>query len=151
MHTFSRHIHIDAPPEVVWHTLADIGSIHVWNPGVRDSHATSEEPTGLGATRRCDLGGRTYLDERVVGWEPMRRLTMRIEDTNLPFAHADIRFTLEPEGKGTRVGVSPEYRLRYGPLGALTDRLFVRRTYARGMDALLAGLKAHVETDHAAA
>ena len=150
MATFSTSTTINASVDQVWATLADIGSIHAWNPGVEASHTTSELGSGLGTTRHCDLGGRNYLDEEVVEFDEGRRMTMRIVDTNMPFEHADIRFTLEPQGHTTRVSVSPEYRLRYGPIGRLIDRLTVRRTYEKGMEALLRGLKRHVESQIAA-
>ena len=71
---------------------------------------------------------------------------MRIIETNMPMT-ADIRFRLAAEGDSTKVSVSPEYRVKYGPIGSLMDVLFVRRTYEKGMRALLAGLKRHVEAE----
>ena len=141
---------IDAPIQQVWTTLADIGSIHVWNPGVKDSELTSGFDSALGATRHCDLGGRNYLDEEVVAFVAGEALTMRITKTNLPFQRADIRFQLSAAGDATRVSVSPEYRLKFGPVGWLLDRLMIRRTYEKGMKALLGGLKQHVEAEVAA-
>jgi hypothetical protein len=110
------------------------------------SHVTTESTTGLGARRYCDLGGENYLNEEVVTWGENKALTMRITGTNLPFAAADIRFTIQTDDDRTVVlQVSPEYRLKYGPLGALLDGMFVRRTYRKGMESLLRGLKEHVE------
>jgi len=71
---------------------------------------------------------------------------MRIEDTNLPFKRADIRFTLLEDDDQTTVTVSPDYELKFGPVGAVVDKLYVRATYEKGMKALLRGLKAHVES-----
>ena len=150
MATFTVSTVIDAPADQVWAALADIGSISVWNPGVKNSHLTSELDSALGATRHCDLGGRNYLDEEVVEFTAGQALTMRITKTNLPFRHADIRFRLEPRGAATRVTVSPEYQLKYGPVGRLMDLVMVRRTYEKGMRGLLRGLKNHVEAGAAA-
>ncbi len=145
MSDFTTEIKIDAPVDRVWDTLADIGSIHEWNPGVKQSHITTRYQEGLGTGRHCDLGQKRYLDETVVDWEPHQRLTMRIVATNLPLKTADIRFALRPAGGGTIVTVSPTYALKFGLLGRLLDLLFVRRTYVEGMRALLLGLKKHVE------
>jgi uncharacterized protein YndB with AHSA1/START domain len=145
MASFTVERFINAPVRRVWEELAHIPSIHVWNPGVKHSYATGNEETGLGAARHCDLGGANYLKESVVTFEEQQRLTMRIDETNLPFTSADIRFTLRPQDDGTLVTVSPEYRLKFGPLGALLDAVYVRRTYTKGMGALLKGLKQHVE------
>ena len=98
MSEFTESITISASPEQVWAVLADIGSISVWNPGVEHSEQTNTGDVEVGATRRCELGGKNYLDEEVVVFEPHRRITIRITDTNLPFDSADIRFSLEPHG-----------------------------------------------------
>jgi uncharacterized protein YndB with AHSA1/START domain len=145
MGSFATDTRIEAPVSEVWRALGEIGDIYRWNPGVRASHTTSEEEAGLGATRYCDLGGKNYLDEEVVTWQPNEKLTMRITGTNLPFETADIRFTLHPEDDGTVVTVSPLYKLRYGVMGEMLDRVYVRKSYQKGMEALLAGLKEHVE------
>lgn len=145
MGTFAVQTEINAPVADVWAALADIGSIYKWNPGVKASHATSDETGGMGATRHCDLGGKNFLDEVVVLWEPEHKLTMRINDTNMPFDSADIRFTLEPNGDSTTVTCSPIYKIKYGSIGSLLDRFYVSGTYEKGMNALLDGLKNYVE------
>jgi len=150
MATFTKTTVINAPKPAVWATLADIGSISVWNPGVKASHETSDAASGLGSTRHCDLGGRNYLDEEVVEFDEGTVITMRIVGSNMPFAEADIRFTLEEQQSGTEVSVTPDYRLKYGPVGVAMDKLMVQRTYEKGMSGLLRGLKRHVESEFAA-
>ena len=147
MGSFATETKIKAPVAEVWQTLADIGDIYQWNPGVEASHTTSEQCEGLGATRFCDLGGKNYLDEEVVTWQPNEKLTMRITGTNLPFAAADIRFTLRPEADSTVVTVSPLYKLKFGVIGQLLDRVYVRKSYQKGMEGLLAGLKRFIERE----
>ena len=145
MTTFSEHIRIQADKNHVWEVLADIGSIHRWNPGVVDSRLTTDGDVGLGAERYCDLGGKTYLNETVTEWRQGEGLTMRIIETNLPFKSADIRFSLEQQDAQTLVTVSPTYVLKFGLLGRLLDVAFVRSQYRKGMAKLLNGLKQHIE------
>ncbi len=147
MSGFERSTCIKAPVASVWEVLADIGSIADWNPGVVRSYVTGDRAGDVGAARHCDLGGKNYLDEEVVEWEEGRLLTMRVVGSNMPFKTADIRFTLSAKGEGTAVTVAPAYSLRGGILGRLMDGLVVRRMYIRGMEALLSGLKAHVEVE----
>ncbi|MEM7119063.1 MAG: SRPBCC family protein [Chloroflexota bacterium] len=142
---FSTDVTIDAPITAVWDTLADIGTIARWNPGVQESHTTTEQTEGVGACRYCDLGGKNFLDEKVVIWEPNERLTMRVTNTNMPFQSVDIHFYLQENGAGTKVTVAPEYTLKYGVVGRLLDTLFVHNTYKKGMGSLLGGLKEYVE------
>ncbi len=53
---------------------------------------------------------------------------------------------MKADGDGTIVSVSPDYQLKFGPIGALLDRLILGRQLRKGMENLLAGLKYHVET-----
>ena len=145
MSSFSVKTHISAPIETVWEVLADIGNIHAWHPGVINSHLTTEQTDGPGTARYCNLGGRNFLNELVVAWEPTQSMTVRITDTNLPFKTADIRFTLQEEMGGTFVEVSPVYQLKFGILGKALDALYVKKTYERGMQTLLRGLKDYIE------
>ncbi|MFQ5516458.1 MAG: SRPBCC family protein [Acidimicrobiia bacterium] len=146
MTSFTRTITIDAPTERVWTILADVGTIAEWNPGLTSSKLTSDEPTGPNASRHCDLKGGKYVEERVSEYEEGKLLTMEIYESNLPVLDSiAVRFQLESQEGTTTVNCSPNYTLKYGPLGTLADRLFIRRTYEKGMDGLLAGLKRHVE------
>jgi carbon monoxide dehydrogenase subunit G len=145
MSTFETTIDIEAPIEQVWEALADIGSISKWNPSVHESYATSDETTGLGATRFCDLGGKNFVKEQVVEFETCRKLTMRVTGTNMPMEEADIHFTLVVDGGHTRVTCAPDYTLKYGPLGSLMDRFYARGNYEKSMQSLLRGLEEHVE------
>ncbi|MEP3297061.1 MAG: SRPBCC family protein [Pseudoruegeria sp.] len=144
MSSFTETIVIDASAERVWDTLADIGTIADWNPGLVGSHATNKA-NGLGATRYCDIDGKHNLDEEVVCFEPLRAITFRITRSTLPFRSADIRFTLKERSERTVVSVSPIYELKYGFAGRLLDRTFVSTTYKRGMRGLLKGLKTWAE------
>ena len=145
MSEFTESVQINASSDDVWAALADIGSIAVWNPGVKESRQTSNGEVTYGAGRYCNLGGKNYLQEEVVTFEPPSHITFRIVDTNLPFDFADIRFTLSAEGEQTTVEVSPLYQLKFGVVGKLLDVLLVKPTYRKGMRDLLKGLKSHVE------
>ena len=149
MSEFEEQVTVSAPAEKVWDSLADIGNIYVWNPGVVHSEQTTPGEVGLGACRRCHLGGKNFLKEEVVEFERPYKLTMRITDTNLPFKTADIRFWVEPQGDETLVTVSPTYQLKFGWLGRFLDWVIVRSQYRKGMRDLLRGLKEYVEKSDA--
>jgi uncharacterized protein YndB with AHSA1/START domain len=142
---FNEEITVDAPIERVWEVLANLGSNHAWDPGVEATTLTTHHGEGVGAARHSKLAGRRHLDEVVVDWEPLKRLTMRITATNLPLAGADVRFMLRAATTGVIVSVSPAYSVRYGLLGQVLHWLVIGPRYRQGVAALLAGLKAHVE------
>lgn len=145
MSEFAESIDINASRAAVWAELADIGAISEWNPGVRSSWQTTSGDVSNGSCRRCELGGKNYLDEEVVLFEPSAGITFRITDTNMPFETADIRFSLSGDGEITHVVVSPKYTLKFGALGRLLDAIVIGPVYRKGMRDLLRGLKHHVE------
>ena len=147
MPRFSTQIRIDAPKEKVWEVLADLGSIYKWNPGVAHSRSTSDSTGGEGAMRHCDLQRKgDYLEERAFDWRDGEGYKIDIYETNLPIKRNIVEFTLEADGEGTTVTVTPDYELKFGPIGVVMDRLFARAQLRKGMAGMLAGLKYHVES-----
>lgn len=146
MSSFTERLMIDAPIDEIWAVLDDIGAIADWNPGLLASRRTNDV-IGVGGTRLCELPGGNSLTEEVVERHEPEAITFRITDSTLPFRTADIAFTLRGGGGGssaTVVTVAPTYVLRYGLVGRLLDLLAVRRSYRRGMRALLRGLEQRV-------
>lgn len=138
---------IERPVEESWAALADFGTIYKWNPGVARSHLTSEAGGEVGANRDCDLQNPSgHLEERLIGWEAGRTLRIDVYESIFPLRHNIVTFEALPNGDGSSVRVSVDYALKFGLLGALADRLFVRRAYRKGFQAMLEGLKYHVET-----
>ena len=64
----------------------------------------------------------------------------------MPLKRNHVRFDLESNGDGTIVTITPDYALKFGPLGVLADLLIGRRQLKKGMAAMAAGLKYHIET-----
>ena len=138
---------INASKEQVWEVLADLGAIYKWNPGVSKSYLTSGLAQGDGAERHCDLGTKgDFLKERALDWREGEGFKIEVYDTNLPLKRNVVTFSLQSDGEGTVVSVSPDYELKFGPIGVVMDLLFARRQLRRGMEDLVAGLKYHVET-----
>ena len=147
MGAFTTEIRIDAPKEKVWDVLADLGGIYKWNPGVSHSSSTSESSGGEGATRHCDLQNPSgYLEERAFDWREGEGYKIDIFESSFPIERNVIEFTVRADGDGTIVTVAPDYRLKFGPIGTLIDKLAAGRQLRKGMENLLAGLKYHVET-----
>ena len=135
MGNFSANIKINAPQEQVWEVLSDLGSIYKWNPGVSHSYSTSDSGGGEGATRHCDIKTplKGYLEERAFDWREGEGFKIDIYDTNFPLKRNVVQFSLRADGGNTIVEVSPEYQLKFGPLGALMDRLAFNRQFRKGM------------------
>lgn len=139
-------IHIKAPPERVWEVLARLEALHEYDPGIAKSTLRGEKRAGLGADRHCEIEAGGWFRERVTVWEPPRALELTLYECTLPVLRLRHHYTLRPEHGGTRVDQIQEYALKYGPLGAILDALFVRRKWDAGVKAFFAGLKRYVET-----
>ncbi len=137
---------IDAPQDKVWSTLADLGSIYKWNPGVTHSHSTSDATQGEGATRHCDLDDKNYLEERAFDWREGEGYKIDVTESTMPLESNIVTFQIAPDGAGTRVSVTADYKLKFGVIGALMDMLFAKRQMQQAFDDMMAGLKHYVET-----
>lgn len=143
-------VHVEAPPALVWAALARLDGLHELDPGVAASRLLGDARSGIGAARRCELQGGGWFEDRVTRWVPEHELELTLFDCTLPVARLRHAYVLTPEGGGTRVDQQQEYTLKHGPLGALLDRLFVRRKWDGGVKSFLAGLKRHVEAQSGA-
>jgi ligand-binding SRPBCC domain-containing protein len=146
MSTLHNSISIDAPPDSVWHTLGNLEALEQYDPGVVRSRLTSSARTGLGAARWCELEPKGWFEERVTEWQPVQALAFELSACNLPVEFLRHRYTLVPDGSGTRVTQRMDYRLKYGLLGRALDVLVMRRKWEAGIKEFLAGLKARVES-----
>jgi ligand-binding SRPBCC domain-containing protein len=145
MTTLNNAVHIDAPPEKVWAVLAQLEALQDYDPAISKSKLEAGETTGPGASRRCELKEGGWFRERVTVWEPQRALAFELHDCSLPVNRLRHHYTLGARGAGTVVEQRMDYKLKFGPLGAVLDAILVRRRWDKGIKAFLAGLKKHVE------
>lgn len=151
MTRFAFETVIDAPPHRVWEILADFGGVYRYNPSVSRSYLTAGPAGGPGSERHCDLTfAGASVDERIVEWRDGDGYALEIVDgANMPPFRGAPRaeLAIRPDGEGrTHVRGTLTYRLRFGPMGALMDRLMVRRRLGPAFGGAVAGLRHHAET-----
>ena len=147
MTKLSSEIRIKAPVGQVWAALADLERVQQFSPGVAKAYYTTDSKEGVGAGRHCDLQGPSgWVEERITEWNEEESLTIEIFDSNAPIKSAFGRFDLTPAGEETVVSFSFDYKMKFGPIGALLNVLIVRRLFEKANKTILAGLKSHVET-----
>ncbi len=139
---------IGVPIERVWEVLSDFGSVHRYHPGVETSPIKEGTPTsGVGSERVCNLYDGNHLTERVTDFVEKQKLVIEVIDSSMPMNTAAGVFDLRPMGQGkTEVTLTMKYVVKFGPFGAIMDKLLLERTMTRSLNALLAGLDHHLES-----
>ena len=142
MPSVSSEVTVHAPPTRVWEVLADFGTIERWSPVVAKSYCTTEQTTGVGAERHCDLYPRGALEERVLESDPETLLGIHV-DAGGPIVSQRSDFRLRPEGGDTTVTMTIDFELA----AEAADRAAaVTEALQAATDATVAGLRYHVET-----
>lgn len=149
MTVLTNTVHIAAPREKVWEALARLDALHEYDPGIAKSTLRGDQRAGVGADRQCDIKAGGWFRERVTVWEPSSELEFTLYDCTLPVERLRHHYTLHTDDGGTRIDQVQEYKLKYGPLGAVLDALVVRRKWDAGVKSFFAGLKAYVESGRA--
>ncbi|MCH7760334.1 SRPBCC family protein [candidate division TA06 bacterium] len=145
MSVLSKQIRIDAPVESVWKVLADYGGVAKWAPSVNHAVLTTESKGGIDCERQCDVAGFGKVKERIVEWEEGSHYTFTVEGIG-PMKFVRSNWSVRPDGNMTIAIVTIDFKVKFGPLGALMDRLVVRLNIRKQMVLSLAGLKHYVET-----
>jgi len=146
MTQLNHNIRIAAPLDKVWAVLADLETVQHYNSGVMRAKYISAEREGIGASRHCDLKPKGWVKERVIAWEPGSSVTMELYESQWPVQFMRWRTALSQDGTGTRVSQQMEYQVKFGLLGALLDKLVMRRKLDQTLTEVFADLKQFVET-----
>lgn len=133
-HVASRSIVINAPAEVVFHTMTDFMSAPSWRSGLKSVVVSSHSATGRQRIVENSKTGKMTMEvEQLV---PPTRFVTRIVDEGLPYggawAHA-----LEAQGNATKVTIT-EHGEVYNPVFRFIAKYIMGHTGT--MDAYLADL-----------
>ena len=140
-----RDSHIDRKPDEVFALLSDPSRYTSFFSGVTLWEPRSEKATGIGARWRVlmkvgsiEAGGTisvsTWEDDRLIAWSSERGIRQKG------------RWTLDPEGDGTRLTLLMEYELAGGPVGWVVERI-AARIVGRNMTATMLALRRLLEHD----
>ncbi len=146
MPSITQAIDIRAPRQRVWTLLADLGAVADYSPNVRASHWESEQRTGVGAARHCDIAPRGYAKERATRWSEGRGYTLEVYEGLPPiFSGLVVDFVLsDGANQGTRVQQTMTFTLKGGLLGSLFAWP-LRGQFANAIAHNLRGLRASSE------
>ncbi len=123
--------------ERIWKVLADLTAVQSYNPTVKAARVASSDAVGVGALRECDLEPKGRLLERVTVWDEGRALGLEIVESDWPVRSMNWITKLEDRGSGSRLTQRLEYRMKFGVLGWLLDRLVMQRNVTTNVEATL--------------
>lgn len=145
MTTIHHEVHAKCSPARVWAVLADLEAVGHYNPGVRAVAIRGTQRSGVGAMRACELAPQGRVVERVTHWEEGRAVGLEVAESDWPIHFMRWVTRLEPDGEGTRIAQELEYRVKFGPLGWVLDRLVMKRKLTATLDGVFAALAKHAE------
>lgn len=146
MTTLHHEARIAAPVAEVWRAIAgDLTAVQHYNDQVASARIVGEQRDGVGATRRCELRPKGFVEERVTAWTPHERIGLEVAASSWPIVFMAWQTDLAVDGDGTRVTQVLSYKLRFGPVGALLNALVMRRKLDAGIRDVFERLRAYVE------
>ncbi|MEM9330800.1 MAG: SRPBCC family protein [Pseudomonadota bacterium] len=138
---------VNAPLNAIWDSWDDFGNIVRFNPNLKGSFLINDsKATGLGATRQCDLAdGKNYIQERIVEYVPMQKLTVDIYNGTMPLKKAEATFRFTPTtDKKTKVTMTMDFQPKFGLFGKMMIPM-MKPQFRKMLNALLAGNAEYLE------
>lgn len=117
-HVFRYQKRFDAPPDVVWASLASDHSLADWGPSVQEVTWTTARPFGVGTIREVALlTGIARVREHYFRWDEGAGYSFYVYEATAPlFRRFAEDYTLTPDGAGTlfswTVAIDPKSALR---------------------------------------
>lgn len=148
MTTISREIEINASKEKVWNAIAKFGDICHGSPTVSQSHVTSEQKDGVGATRHCDFSmmGAT-AEEKITEWNEGESLSIEVYELKkmpgIKTMSAD--FKVRTENGHTILRADLHYDMK-NIFFDMMNALMMKGMNIKNWNAVLAGHKKYIET-----
>jgi hypothetical protein len=78
-------------------------------------------------------------------WNPPHAIGLEVAATEWPIVFMKWKTELQNDGKATLVRQEINYKMKFGPLGALLDALVMRRKLDRGLNEIFENLRRLVE------
>ena len=115
-----------APASVVWEILDDFENVADYTDQVKTSTLASDNTTGVGAVRQCDLAPFGSTNEKILEYVPQEKMVIELYDlSGMPIKGALSTFTVKPLGENeTELSFSSEVEPKGGiAKGFLSKRL----------------------------
>ncbi len=150
MQTVHAEFPLDIDRAAAWQRLRDLSQPHMYVPGLTAITFIGAQREGVGTHRRVRMGGLITMDETVTGWRDAEGITLRLQHGDKgplpPLREHFFDYGLaEQDGRVWLVN-RMRYAVGLGRLGALLDRLLLRRVITRQLRNITLAQKIYYET-----
>jgi uncharacterized membrane protein len=140
---FSQVI-INAPADQVWEALMDAGHLTQWLPSSVRLDSLVELGGGSSSPKYFHYDLYSTVKERTTQLEAGRSYSYVVSNVG-PIKSAYNSLSLSDSEVGTVLSHTVDFRMKYGPLGAMAGSLVFRPQFHKQMQASLAALKMFIE------
>ena len=134
MQSLEYQIKLQLSAEQAWQKLRDISRADQYVPGITSVELLTTAVEGVGASRRVHQGKTLALDETVTQWREGEGFTLRLHRGEKgpvpPLKEAWFEYGLAVIDGDTWLRNRMRYQVGLGPLGALLDRLVLKKVVA---------------------
>ena len=150
MQTISAELPLDLDHAAAWARMRDLSAAHLYVPGLSTVTFVGAQREGAGTRRRVRLYGLLTMEETVTAWREGEGFTLRLRVGGRrplpPLREHLFDYGLElRDGRAWLVN-RMRYQVGLGPLGALIDRLLLRRVQQRQLRDITLAMKVYYET-----
>jgi carbon monoxide dehydrogenase subunit G len=146
MTTLKHEVSIAANVDTVWQVLSDLLAVKQHNHEVASVRILSEKTTGIGAARRCEMKSKDWVEEKVWSYEPPHVIGLELTASSWPVAFMKWRTEIHAVGSNTLVTQEMDYKLKFGVIGSLLDKLVMRQKLNASIQKVFENLKSQVES-----
>lgn len=150
MRTVCAELPLELDRAAAWRRLRDLSSPHLYVPGLTEAALAGPQREGVGTRRQVRRGRMPVVDETVTAWREAEGVTLRLHrganGPPPPFRQLFFDYGLAERGGRVWLVNRMRYEVGLGPLGALLDRLLLRRIVARELRDVTLAQKIHYET-----
>ncbi len=150
MQTVSAELPLDLDRAAAWERMRDLSVANNYVPGLSTITFVGPRREGVGTHRRVRMYGLMTLDETVIEWREGAGLTLQLSRGGkrpMPVLREQFfDYALEERDGGMWLVNTMRYETGLGALGALIDRLVLRRVMARQLDHITLAQKLYYES-----
>lgn len=142
----TESITINAPVAKVWEELAKLDQVQNFITSVTRSVYATDQKSGVGAQRTCDITGIGTILETIVDWKEGERLAYTIEGMPAIVKSALSQWSVNPVGTNkTTLTVVSTIETRFGLVGAAMEKLALKPQLSSTLHTIVREFKTYME------